>query len=311
MSIPVVDFSAYSLSGTDVTDEQLQRLAAELKRAFVEIGFVLLTNTGITQEEVDRFMDISLKFFLQPDELKKPFSRQTFPNNLNHGWVSLETEKLNPNRPADLKESFNTSSFHPDIAWPSSDGLQDFKEIHMSFFQRCKELSLRVLRVMAVSLGLDPDVFLSAHLLIETDDNATTMRSLYYPPVKRVKENQLRCGEHSDYGTITLVFQGTDGLEVCTRAGDYIPAAYIPGAVLINIADLMQRWTADQFISVSHRVLMPPAGDPGTRQSVAFFLHPDDEVLITCCDGSNKYPPIKAGDYVTQKFNESYEKKKA
>ncbi|XP_037539197.1 UPF0676 protein C1494.01 [Nematolebias whitei] len=306
MSIPVVDFSTYSLRERDVPEEQLQKLAEELKKAFVEIGFVLLTNTGITQEEVDQVMDISLKFLLQPNELKKPFIRQSFPNNLNHGWVPMETEKLSPKRPADLKEAFNTASFHPDIKWPSSDAVKGFKEIHTSFFQRCKELSLRILRVMALSLGLDPDVFLRAHLLIGTDENATTMRSLYYPPVKTAKENQLRCAEHSDYGSITLVFQGSDGLEVCTRTGDYISAPNVPGAVLINIADLMQRWTADQFISVSHRVLLPTAGFHSTRQSVAFFVHPDNEALITSCDGSNKYPPIKAGDYVTQKFNESY-----
>ncbi|XP_013871440.1 UPF0676 protein C1494.01 [Austrofundulus limnaeus] len=307
MSIPVVDFRAYSLTEKDVTEEQLHELAAQLKKAFVEIGFVLLMNTGISQEEVDQILDISSKFFLQPDELKKPFIRQSFPNNLNHGWVPVETEKLSPNRPADLKESFNTASFHPDIKWPTSDALKCFREIHTSFYQRCKELSMRVLRVMALSLGLDPDVFVRAHLLIGTDENATTMRSLYYPPVKTVKENQIRCSEHSDYGTITLVFQGSDGLEVLTRSGNYIPATNVPGSVLINIADLMQRWTADRFISASHRVLLPPTGDPRTRQSVAFFVHPDDEVLITCCDGSNKYPPITAGDYVAQKFNQSYD----
>lgn len=60
-------------------------------------------------------MEISKKFFLQPDELKQPFSRKSFVNNPNHGWVSLETERLNPRRPGDLKESFNTASLHPGI----------------------------------------------------------------------------------------------------------------------------------------------------------------------------------------------------
>uniref|UniRef100_A0A1A8JFC1 Fe2OG dioxygenase domain-containing protein n=1 Tax=Nothobranchius kuhntae TaxID=321403 RepID=A0A1A8JFC1_NOTKU len=211
--------------------------------------------------------------------------------------------RLNPKRPGDLKESFNTSSFHPDIKWPSA----DFLETHRSFFQRCKELSLRVLRVMALSLGLDPDVFIRAHALIGTDENKTTLRSLYYPPVKTAKENQLRCGEHSDYGSITLVFQGSDGLQVCARSGEFIAAPVVSGAILVNIADLMQRWTADRFISVCHRVLLPPEGDACTRQSLAFFVHPDDEALISCCDGSSKYPPITAGDYVTQRFNKTYE----
>ncbi|XP_051238192.1 uncharacterized protein si:dkey-10o6.2 [Dicentrarchus labrax] len=309
MSIPVVDFSAYSLSKEDVTDEQMRNLIKELKTAFTEVGFVFLENTGITQEEVDRVMDISKRFFLQPDEVKQPFTRKSFANNPNHGWVSLETERLNPRRPGDLKEAFNTASLHPDIKWPSG-ALTGFQEIQTSFFLRCKELSLRVLRVVAHSLGLDPEVFLGAHRLIGTDQNGTTLRSLYYPPVnsEKVKEGQLRCGEHSDYGSITLLFQSSEGLQVRRRSGEFICAPSIPGAVLINVADLLQRWTSDQLVSVLHRVLLPPAGDSRTRQSMAFFVQPDDEALITCCDGSNKYPPVTAGTYLTERFNDSYGK---
>ncbi|XP_039989277.1 2-oxoglutarate-Fe(II) type oxidoreductase ppzD [Xiphias gladius] len=308
MLIPVVDFAAYGLSRRDVTDEQLNGLSKEVKAALEEIGFVFLKNSGITQEEVDRVMDVSRRFFQQPDELKRPFRRNSFADSPNHGWVSLESERLNPRRPGDLKEAFNTVSLHPDIKWPSSEAVTGFQEIQTSFFHRCKELSLRVLRVMAHCLGLDPDVFLSVHRLIGTDENGTTLRSLYYPPVnsEKTKEGQLRCGEHSDYGSITLLFQSSEGLQVRTRSGEFICAPCIPGAVLVNIADLMQRWTSDRFVSVRHKVLLPPAGDSSTRQSLAFFVQPDDEAVITCCDGSSKYPPVKAGEYLTERFKDSY-----
>ncbi|XP_054898576.1 uncharacterized protein si:dkey-10o6.2 [Poeciliopsis prolifica] len=310
MIIPVVDFGVYSLSERDAAGEELQRLSEELKAAFSQVGFAFLKNSGITQEEVERVMESSKRFFLQPEELKEGFSRTSFPNNPNHGWVSMEAERLNPSQPGDLKEAFNVASFHPDIKWPSSDAVRDFREIHTAFFQRCKELSLRVLRLMAQSLGLDPDVFLNAHQFIGTDENGTTLRSLYYPPLKSetVKEGQLRCGEHSDYGSITLLFQGSEGLQVCTRAGEFISTPTIPGTVLVNVADLMQRWTSDQLLSVRHRVLLPPVGDSSTRQSLAFFVQPDNEARITCCDGSNKYPPITGGDYLLQRFSESYGK---
>ncbi|CAB1331649.1 unnamed protein product [Coregonus sp. 'balchen'] len=274
MKIPVVDFGAYKLGENDVSGEQLEILSRQLKTAFTEVGFVYLKNTGIVQQEVDGVMNISKKFFLQPDEMKLPFSRKSFANNPNHGWVSSETESLNPKRPGDLKEAFNTASLHPVIS---------------SFFLRCKDLSLRVLHVMAYSLGLEAEVFLSVHRHIGSDENGSTLRSLYYPPVRsdRVKEGQLRCGEHSDYGSITLVFQSQEGgLQVRTRSGEFISAPSIPGTVLINIADLMQRWTSDVFLSA-----------------------PDDEALITCCDGSNKYPPVKAGAYLIERFNDSYGRK--
>ncbi|XP_029607505.1 UPF0676 protein C1494.01 isoform X2 [Salmo trutta] len=312
MKIPVVDFGAYKLGENDVSSEQLEILSRQLKTAFTEVGFVYLKNTGIVQLEVDGVMNISKKFFLQPDEMKLPFSRKSFSNNPNHGWVSSETESLNPKRPGDLKEAFNTASFHPDIKWPSWEGVNGFCETQSSFFLRCKDLCLRVLHVMAYSLGLEAEVFLSAHRHIGRDANGTTLRSLYYPPVRsdRVKEGQLHCGEHSDYGSITLVFQSQEGgLQVRTRSGEFISAPSIPGTVLINIADLMQRWTSDVFLSVVHRVLLPPAGDSSTRQSLAFFVQPDDEALITCCDGSNKYPPVKSGAYLSERFNDSYGRK--
>uniref|UniRef100_A0A3P9K1E0 Si:dkey-10o6.2 n=1 Tax=Oryzias latipes TaxID=8090 RepID=A0A3P9K1E0_ORYLA len=307
MNIPVVDFSSYSLEKEDVPDEQLHALVTELRAAFTEVGFVFLHNYGIAQELVDRAMETSRQFFLQPDEEKQPFSRGNFENCFNHGWVSMETESLNPSRPGDLKEAFNISSLDPEIKWPS----KHFQEVHTSFFQLCKELSLRVLKVVALSLNLQPDVILSAHKFIGTSNkNGTTLRALYYPPLnsENPKEGQIRCGEHTDYGTFTLLFQGSEGLQVCGRSGEFFPAPNIPGAILLNIADLLQRWTSDQYISVCHRVLLPPAGDSCTRQSLAFFLHPDDEAVITCLDGSNKYPPITAEAHALKKLRDSYGK---
>ncbi|XP_077424193.1 uncharacterized protein LOC144053531 [Vanacampus margaritifer] len=309
MSIPVVDFSVASLSVEDISNADLHQLSKELNVAFTEVGFVFLKNTGITQDEVDRVMEASRRFFLQPDHLKQPFSRKTFPSNSNHGWVALETEKLNPQKPGDLKEAFNVASLLPDIKWPTSEVAPGFRETQTAYFHRCKELSLRVLRVMAHSLDVDPDIFLNAHRLIGTDKNGTTLRSLYYPPLngKQAKEGQLRCGEHSDYGSITLLFQSAEGLQVRRRSGEFICAPRVPGAVLINIADLMQRWTGDHFVSVLHRVLLPPAGDcSSTRQSLAFFVQPDDETVVSCIDGSDKYPPVQSGAYLIKRLNDSY-----
>ncbi|XP_056271682.1 uncharacterized protein LOC130194672 isoform X2 [Pseudoliparis swirei] len=308
MSIPMVDFGACSLSEEEVGDEQkMHALGKQLESTFTGVGFVCLKNTGITQEEVNAVMAVSKTFFLQPEEEKKPFSRKSFADNPNHGWVQLETERTNRACPADLKESFNVTLIRPDIEWPSG-AVEGFQEIQTTFFRRCKELSLRVLRVMALSLGLDPQVFLSAHRFIGAEGNNSTLRSLYYPPVNRetVKEDQVRCGEHSDYSSITLLFSTSEGLQVQRRSGEFMDVPYVPGTVLINIADIMQRWTSDRFVSVVHRVLLPPAGDSSTRQSLAFLLQPDDEALITCCDGSNRYPPITGGDYLAERFSRTY-----
>ncbi|XP_017350912.1 uncharacterized protein LOC108280456 isoform X2 [Ictalurus punctatus] len=309
--IPVVDFAVYKRSNGDITDKNLQELCKEFRNAFTEVGFMYLKNTEIDQNEVAQVMDISKKFFLLPEEQKRPFTRGSYTINVNHGWVPSEVERLNPQRPGDLKEAFNITSLSKDIKWPS-DGLDGFRDIQVNFFNRCKDLTLDVLRIMALSLGLDPEFFLQAHSYIGSDKNDTTLRTLYYPPVKAgsVKEGQLRCGEHSDYGSITLVFQSHEGgLQVLSRKGEFISAPSIPETVLINIADLMQRWTSDVFVSAVHRVLPPPEGDSSTRQSLVFFVHPDNDAIITCCDGSDKYPPVRSLDYLLARFSDSYGRK--
>ncbi|XP_062843726.1 uncharacterized protein si:dkey-10o6.2 [Trichomycterus rosablanca] len=304
LSIPVIDFGVYKLGTSDIAKEDLQKISRELQTAFEEVGFVYLKNTGIDQKEVERVLDVSKKFFLLPEEQKSSFKRGSYDINVNHGWVSSETESLNPRRPGDLKEAFNITSISENIKWPT--GL---RATVVEFFLHCRALSLRVLKVMAFSLGVDPEVFLETHRFIGSKDNDTTLRSLYYPSVNPgiVKKDQLRCGEHSDYGSITLLFQGNEeGLQVQGRKGEFISAPSIPGAVLVNIADLMQRWTSDKFVSAVHRVLLPPPGDVSTRQSLAFFVHPDNEALITCFDGLNKYPPVTALNYLLSRFEDTY-----
>ncbi|XP_058274290.1 1-aminocyclopropane-1-carboxylate oxidase-like [Hemibagrus wyckioides] len=91
--IPVVDFDVYKLGTSDVADKNLQELGKEIRKAFTEVGFVYLKNTGIDQKEVDRVMDISKKFFLLPEEQKRLFSRAIYANSANYGWVSSETER--------------------------------------------------------------------------------------------------------------------------------------------------------------------------------------------------------------------------
>ncbi|XP_019622289.1 PREDICTED: gibberellin 2-beta-dioxygenase 8-like [Branchiostoma belcheri] len=144
------------------------------------------------------------------------------------------------------------------------------------------------------------------HSLIGTRANITSLTALHYPPVpEHVSEGQLRCGEHTDFGTITLLFQDeVPGLEVLNRHGRYIPAPPLPNTVVVNIGDLMQRWTADGIVSNKHRVVLPDteALRKVSRRSLAFFVNPNDDAVITCLDDSGKYEPVNAGEYVKGKI---------
>ncbi|XP_071113472.1 uncharacterized protein [Haliotis cracherodii] len=309
-AIPVVDFQKYGLNVADptsVASEVLETTAREIYDAFSTIGFVYLINHGVEQRKVDDMFTASKSFFDQPVEEKRKCAR--VQGKHYHGYVALESETLNPERQsADLKEAFN---FTPkdDGAWPAD--VPQFKSTFFSFFDECKRLTERFLDVLSIGLKLQDRNFLrECHSLIGNKGNITTLRSLYYPPLAgTVKPGQVRCGEHSDYGTLTLLFQDdVGGLEVMNTDDVYVPAQPVPGAIVVNIGDLMQRWTGDKLRAAKHRVLIPESElkKHQTRQSLAFFINPDDATIIKCLDGSDKYEPISCLDYLNYKFSQIY-----
>ncbi|XP_078271073.1 uncharacterized protein LOC144602193 isoform X4 [Rhinoraja longicauda] len=248
MSVAVVDFGSFALGEAEPSAHEMKRLSTEIGRAFSELGFVYLKNTGIKDEQV---------------------------------------------RP--VKE------------------LPEFTSCIESFFRTFQELSMHVMKVIALSLGVETDFFVGKHQRMGSVLNPSTLRAAYYPPVAKpsLKENQTRCGEHSDYGTFTLLFQDKNGgLEVMSRCGQYIDAPYIPNAVLLNVANLLQRWTSDRWIATKHRVGIPQTEDAlnRTRQSLSFFVHPDHDATIACCDGLDKHPPITSIQYLMDNHHDIYYK---
>ncbi|XP_066266694.1 uncharacterized protein [Branchiostoma lanceolatum] len=307
--IPIIDFSSYSLLKGAVDEDELQPLAAQLVQAFSTVGFVYLRNHGIPAALVSRTFEAADKFFALPEEVKTKFSR---PADKSHGWVCLERERVTMERPGDLKEAFNVRPPQAtEKLWPTQE-VPEFQQASLQLYDKCRQLSLRIIELMARGLNIqNMQALLSMHSLVGTGPNGSLMRPLRYPPVPdHVKERQIRCGEHTDYGSITLLFQDNiAGLEVQNCEGEYVPAPPIPNTVVVNIGDIMQRWTADKLKSTSHRVLLPETeeGRKRARRSIAFFAHPNQDAVITCLDGSNKYPPITAGEYLKQRLTATYD----
>ncbi|XP_052086982.1 uncharacterized protein LOC127724148 [Mytilus californianus] len=309
-SIPVIDFQKYGLhieKADSVPREDLKELGDQMCEALQNIGFCYLKNHGVPDAQLKEVLELSKKFFSQPFEEKEKCAK---PDGGYDGWIGLEKEKLNLQRPVgDYKETYNITPICE--VWPTN--IPEFETVLMDFLRKCIELALRVFDVISVGLNLeDKNFFRNCHKLIGQRGNVTALRSLFYPAIpmeKEIMEGQVRCGEHSDYGTLTLLFQDlVGGLEVKTRDGNYIPATPISSTIVVNIGDMMQRWTADKLIATRHRVLIPgeEIQKRRDRQSVALFVLPDDDAIIRCLDNSNKYEPITSQNYLNMRFFEKF-----
>ncbi|WP_392531530.1 isopenicillin N synthase family dioxygenase [Nostoc sp. C117] len=292
VSIPIIDLTAFT-NGNATTR---QAVVKQIYQACHEIGFMYLQNSGISKDLIEQVFSYSKSFFNLPLEVKQ---KQAWSDEFsNTGYVAIERERLNPNKPGDLKEAFNVGK----------QGAVNIDACIVGFYDSCTELANTVLQTFALALELPKDFFTTRH-----NQHNHTLRSLHYPPLQaQPKLGQVRAGEHSDYGSITLLFQDDiGGLEVQTTSGEWIEAVAIPDTVIVNTGDLMQRWTNHVFCSTKHRVMIP--SDERVKQSrysVAFFCHPNDDVEIACLESCQKqhpiYPPILAGEYLLQRLQATY-----
>src|SRR5262245_17184008 len=183
--------------------------------------------------------------------------------------------------------------------WP--EGRPAFRQAFESFYRAMEPLSLHILQLFARALGLDDHYF---------DDKLTyhtsTMRVIHYPPQETPPEpGQLRGGEHTDFGTLTIL-KGEDvpgGLQVKTRGDDWIDVHPDPDAFICNIGDIMMRWTNGHWLSNLHRVENPPREFAHLgRMSIVFFHNPNVDAEIRCIrafygkDAKEEYPPSSFGE---------------
>ncbi|AFZ02499.1 isopenicillin N synthase family dioxygenase [Calothrix sp. PCC 6303] len=301
--IQVIDFSLFTQG--NVQDKQA--VIQQIYEACHQTGFMYLQNIDICPKLINRVFEQNKSFFNLPLATKQQFA---WNNELsNQGYVGIAKENLNPEQPGDFKEAFNITGFE-NGSIPSL-----FDASIPEFYQACTKLGNQILVAIALSLKLPLDFFTNHH----NQDNHT-MRSLCYPVPTNSSNNKLGAGEHSDYGSITLLFQDEiSGLEIQETSGEWIAAPVIPGTVIVNTGDLMQRWTNDLFPSTKHRVVIPPDIQK-PRYSIAFFCHPNYDTVILPLGVADAiaslpnctkhkpaaYPPVLAGEYLLQRLKATY-----
>lgn len=285
--------------------------AADLDRMCRATGFLTLAGHGVPQATVDGVWDAASRFFALPPDAK---ARLAPAPGQPYGWLGPDREALARSRgedtPPDLKESFNGGPptrpeglADPDAyafcyaptPWPD---LPMFREAWERYHRAMEALAARVMRAMAAALGLPEDRF---DPLLRAPVSA--LRALHYPATPPAAlPGQQRAGAHTDYGSLTILRPqpGSRGLEIRSPSGQWVEVTAPSGAFVVNLGDLMSRWTADRWVSTLHRVVAIP-GQPA-RQSLAFFHQPDWEAEIAPLDGSDAHPPVRSGPYLMAKF---------
>jgi isopenicillin N synthase-like dioxygenase len=298
--VPVVDCKGSVLQSSD-----------EIWTAICEVGFVYLKNCGIKPELMESMMKVSKEFFSKSSECKQQFGRAG--SGINSGYVAPGVETLQAgNRKVERREAYNvTPADGVHLKWPN-DVIPCFKDRTTALMEDCEAVMLDLLRVFAIKMRLqDNEFFVNAHKHLGDSENTTTLRLLHYPPISSDTEaGEPRCGEHTDYGSITLLFQDdVGGLEIMDKNGVYCPASPVQDAVLVNAGDLMEIWTAGSIKAVKHRVLTPPVGSVQRtrhRYSIAYFGQPDNSRLVAPVDGSTHYTPITSKQHLDNMLSATY-----
>jgi isopenicillin N synthase-like dioxygenase len=295
--------------------QPLETIADELGRSFGEYGFAVVRDHGIPQTLIAEAEAVSKAFFALPDAVKRAYKIEG--GGGARGYTPFGTEKAKDAEVFDLKEFWHVgrdlpeghplAEFMAPNVWPSE--VEGFRETMSALFSAFEVAGGRVLEAIALHLGRPRNFFAAS-----VEDGNSVMRLLHYPPLgEGAPEGAIRAAGHEDINTITLLLGAEEaGLELLTKAGEWHAVDVPPGALVINVGDMLQRQTNGKLRSTTHRVVNPRGeASRRARYSMPFFLHfrPDFliEALPECvaADTANPPPePITAHDYLMQRLRE-------
>ncbi|MEL6529532.1 MAG: 2-oxoglutarate and iron-dependent oxygenase domain-containing protein [Pseudomonadota bacterium] len=292
----------------------LEEIADELGRSFAEYGFAVVRDHGIPQELIDKAEATSKEFFALPDPAKRAYKIEG--GGGARGYTPFGTEKAKDADVFDLKEfwhvgrglnpSHELAEFMGPNIWP--DEVEQFKPVFSELYDAFETAGARVLEAIALHLGLERGFFAPT-----VKDGNSVMRLLHYPPLGAdAPDGAIRAAAHGDINTITLLLGAEEaGLELLTKSGEWHAVEAEEGSLVINVGDMLERLTAGQLVSTTHRVVNPSGpAKLRSRYSMPFFLHfrPDYmiEPLADCAarEGSTPQAAITAQDFLMQRLRE-------
>lgn len=317
--VPLIDIAPFESGGA----EEKADIAAQVGRACEEIGFLVITGHGVDRATVDEMRDVSAEFFALP--LAEKLQTVSPVGDAFQGYsppAAPVAAAGTPTERPNLLEMFHTnrydspeqavalgypvgvvSSMQPNL-WPARP--ERFRPVWESYYREMEALAARMLRIFAVALDL-PETWFDD----KVDRHLSNLAANCYPEqLEPPLPGQLRSAAHVDFATLTLLHQddAPGGLEVYRRDVGWVAVRHIPGTYVVNLGDLMARWTNDRWVATNHRVVNPPREQAMTRRiSVPFFHQPNHDAVIesipSCVDSEHpsRYRPVLAGEWIEQR----------
>jgi isopenicillin N synthase-like dioxygenase len=313
-AIPVIDVAPALAGGSG-----LERVAAQVREASERVGFFYVKGHGVPPAIIDGAFAASREFHALP--LEDKLALKLNQNNIGYLPVNESMQRASTVHKA-TRPNYNESFFisrdrgpdHPDVLagtplrgrnqWPA--GHEGMRAAMVRYFEAMVALGERTLPVLDRALGMPAGFFAP----LFADEAHVNLRFLHYPPQEMDDPEQFGQGPHTDNSFITfLAREDTPGLAVRLPSGEWLAPPLIEGTFLVNLGNIMKRWSNDRFLSTPHGVVNDSGRD---RYSIAFFYSPDVtariEVLPTCVSPANpaRYEPAIYGDLVKAFYSANY-----
>jgi len=321
LSVRTVDFDSIPVVGIEglfsPEPGERQAVADAIGAACRDVGFLYLTDHRIPQAMIDQVYRVAESFFGLPSETKLRYDATRLQRH--RGYVAIGGLAADPHDQGayDLQEAYEVSLELPDTdpdhlaghimygpnVWP--DDPPDFQRTVYAYYQAVLDLGRRLFRGFALALDLPEDHFDRA-----IDKPMAQLRVVQYPPQPEpIDPRHIGVSAHTDYECFTILATSAAGLQVRNRSGEWIEAPPVPGAFVINIGDIMERWTNDTFTSTVHRVINRTGGK---RFSLPFFFGANHDTVVTClptCQSAERparYPTTTAGEWTVSNITAAY-----
>lgn len=308
MAIPSVDLAEF-LSGDR---ERKKNFVQRLGKAYEDVGFVAVKNHGIDDELIGDLYKYVQQFFSLPPEQKR--THEILGLAGQRGYTSFGKEHAKGSDAPDLKEFFQYGQTPRDNCseeeYPLNVLVKEVPGFDKTFtdaYRAFEKSGTALLQAIALYLELDENYFNEF-----VYNGNSILRAIHYPPITHEPASAIRSEQHEDINLITLlVGASADGLQILNMQGDWIAVTSLPEQIVVNVGDMLQRFTNNKLRSTTHRVVNPPRELWHTsRFSIPFFLHPESKMSLRCLESciDNEHPKayedITAGEYLDERLRE-------